>query len=64
MPTGNQEAFEEAIRQALRPDSGLLRGEELATIIRRENSTQKMVGEYLEIYEKLMSAGAGGKEPG
>ena len=64
VPTGNQEAFEEAIRQALRPDSGLLRGEELATIIRRENSTQKMVGEYLEIYEKLMSAGAGGKEPG
>lgn len=63
VPAGNQKAFEEAIRQALHPGSGLLRGEELAAVIRRDNSTQKMVGEYLEIYRKLMPAGAGRREP-
>lgn len=54
VPTGDQEAFDRAVRQALRPDSGLLRGEELASVIRRENSTEKMVEEYLEVYERLL----------
>lgn len=54
VPTGDQEAFNEAIRQALRPDNGLLHGEELAAVIRRDNSMEKMVEEYQGIYRKLM----------
>lgn len=54
VPTGNQEAFDRAVRQALKPDNGLLRGDELADVIRRENSTENMVKEYLEIYERLL----------
>lgn len=54
VPTGDQEAFDRAVRQALRPDNGLLHGEELASVIQTENSTEKMVGEYMEIYERLL----------
>lgn len=54
VPTGDQEAFNEAVRQALRPDSELLRGEELAAVIRRDNSTEKMVEEYRSIYRQLL----------
>lgn len=52
--TGDQEAFNEAIRQALRADNGLLHGEELAAVIRRDNSVEKMVDEYKEIYQELL----------
>lgn len=54
VPTGDQEAFDRAIRQALAPDSGLLRGEELAEKIRQDNSTEKMVEEYMKIYDRLL----------
>lgn len=49
---GNQRAFVEAIRQALRPDSGLLHGEELAAVIQRDNSMEKMVEAYLDVYRQ------------
>lgn len=53
--TGNQEAFDEGVRQALREDSGLLRGEALAQIIRRENAMQKMTEEYRKLYHRLLA---------
>lgn len=61
--TGNQEALTAAVRTAFSPESGLLRGEELAKIIREENSTEKMVREYREVYRSLVkqSADEGGK---
>lgn len=54
VPAGNQEQFTEAVRRAIGPDSGLLRGEELAAVIRRENSVEKMTKAYLEIYRGLL----------
>lgn len=54
METKNQQAFTEAVRKALSPDNGLLHGEELANVIKRENSTEQMVKEYMEIYKELM----------
>lgn len=57
VPTGDQSAFEEGLRRALRPDSGLLRGEELAALIRRDNSTEKMTEEYLKVYNRLLQRG-------
>lgn len=62
VPTGDQQAFEEAIRQALRPNSDLLHGEELAAVIRRDNSTEKMVAEYLEIYGQLLGRAGDGEQ--
>lgn len=52
--TGNQEAFTEAVRSALSGQSGLVHGEELAAMIRQENSVEKMTREYLEIYRRLL----------
>lgn len=52
--TGDQEAFNEAIRQALRPDNGLLHGEELAAVIRRDNSLGRMADEYRKVYRQLL----------
>ena len=57
VPTGDQSAFEEGLRRALRPDSGLLRGEELAALRRRDNSTEKMTEEYLKVYNRLLQRG-------
>ena len=51
---GDQEAFTQAVRRALQDDSGLLQGQELAEIIRRENSIEKMTEAYLEIYRELL----------
>lgn len=51
VPTGDQAAFTAAIRKALSPENGLLCGEELAAVIRRDNSTEKMVREYREVYK-------------
>ena len=51
---GNQEEFTEAVRRAVSQESGLLRGEALAEIMRRDNSTEKMVEEYIKIYRKLL----------
>lgn len=53
--TGNQEKFREEVRRALSEECGLLRGEELARIIRQENSVEKMTGEYLKVYEGLLN---------
>lgn len=61
--TGNQSAFDEAVRRALadkgetaegKKAAGLLRGEALADIIRKENSTEKMTEEYLRVYRRLL----------
>lgn len=51
---GNQEEFDRAVRKAMEPDCGLLRGEALAEVIRRENSTEKMTREYLDVYKRLL----------
>ena len=52
--TGNQEAFNQAVRNAVSKESTLLRGQELAECIQKENSTEKMVQDYMEIYRKLL----------
>lgn len=56
--TGDQEAFTEAVRMALdsvkHQDGKLLQGEELARVIQKENSVEKMIGEYRKVYEKLV----------
>ncbi len=54
VPAGNQEAFEEAIRQVLHAGHDLLQGEELAVEIRRDNSIEKMAEAYLDVYGKLL----------
>lgn len=54
VPVGDQEEFTRAIRQALCPDNDLLHGEQLAAIIRRDNSMEKMVREYREVYGRLV----------
>lgn len=53
VPTGDQDAFTAAVRQALSEDDQLLHGAELAAIIKRENSTEKMTAEYIRLYEQL-----------
>ena len=52
--TGDQKAFSEAVRQVLSGEKQLLHGSELAAIIKRDNSTEKMVAEYLKIYRQLL----------
>lgn len=54
VPVGDQAAFTAAIRQALQPGAALLRGEELAAIIRRENSIGKMTEGYVAAYGQLL----------
>lgn len=56
--SGNQEAFTEAVRQALDSKSNLLCGEELSAIIRAENAVEKMTERYMEIYQELMEDNA------
>ena len=51
---GDQTAFTAAIRAALSGERGLLRGQELAAVISRENSLEKMVAEYRAVYETLL----------
>ena len=53
VPTGDQEAFTAAVREVLSGERQLLHGAELAAIIKRDNSTEKMVAEYLKIYRQL-----------
>lgn len=53
VPTANGEAFTEAIRQVLSGNVVLKRGDELASIIKNNNSTAKMVEEYLQIYNEM-----------
>lgn len=61
--TGNQQQFDAAVRDVLedsrvyRQGKGkavLLHGEELAQVIREENSTEKMTEEYLEVYRRML----------
>lgn len=54
---GDQAAFTAAIRQALQPGKALLRGRELAAVIRKENSIGKMTEEYVAAYERLLDKG-------
>ena len=57
VPAGDQAAFTAAIRQALQPGGALLHGEELAAIIRKENSIGKMTEEYVAAYGRLLDKG-------
>ena len=57
VPLGDQAAFTTAIRQALQPGRALLHGEELADLIRKENSIGKMTEEYMAAYERLLDNG-------
>ena len=57
VPLGDQAAFTTAIRQALQPGRALLHGEELADLIRKENSIGKMTEEYMATYERLLDNG-------
>lgn len=56
--TGDQESFTEAVRLALnsvkQQDGKLLQGEELAKIIQKENSVEKMIAEYRKVYTQLV----------
>lgn len=52
---GDQQAFTDAVRKALSENSGLLHGETLAELIRKENSTVKMTEEYRRIYRILLN---------
>lgn len=51
---GNQEAFTDAVREVLKESDCVLRGEELASQIRKGNSTKKMTERYMELYRKLV----------
>ena len=51
---GDQTAFTAAIRAVLSGKKVLLRGQELAEVIHRENSLEKMVAEYRAVYETLL----------
>lgn len=53
VPAGDQEAFDAAVRKALSEDSGLLRGEELAALIQKENDMSVMTERYLNLYRQL-----------
>ena len=61
--TGNQQEFDAAVREVLadseiyrqgKGNASLLHGEELARVIRDENSTEKMTEEYLEVYRRML----------
>ncbi len=52
---GDQKAFTEAVRKAISEDNGLLRGIELAKCIRRDNSVERMVEAYQEVYQMVVS---------
>lgn len=50
----DQEAFTDAVRKVLEEPDCVLRGEELVNRIQEENSNEKMVKEYIQIYESLL----------
>ena len=52
--TADQNALIEGIREALREDCDLLRGEKLAEEIRRHNSIRQMTEAYKNIYRELL----------
>lgn len=57
--TGNQRQFTDAVKKALFEESGLLRGELLARRIREDNSLDKMLAGYLELYCDLIGRNGG-----
>ncbi len=52
---GNQDALTAAVRRALSPESGLMRGEDLAEKIRETNSVERMVEEYKKVYRQILA---------
>lgn len=54
--TEDGDAFAEAIRKVLAQEITLKSGAELASVIAQENSTAKMVEEYLRLYQKMSDA--------
>lgn len=50
---GDGTALEAAVRKALAGDSGLLRGAQLASVIQKENSVEKMTEAYIKVYRSL-----------
>ena len=51
---GDQAAFDAAVKSVLYGEADVLRGDALSRTVRGENSMQKMVQEYLEIYRELL----------
>lgn len=51
---GNQQEFTNAVRKVLWQEDSVLRGKELAEIVRKENSITGMVEKYCEIYYQLL----------
>ncbi len=52
---GNQDALTAAVRRALSPESGLMRGGDLAEKIRETNSVERMVEEYKKVYRQILA---------
>lgn len=50
---GDEKALEKAVRKALQPDSGLLKGGQLASVIQKENAVEQMTKEYIRVYRSL-----------
>ncbi len=51
---GDQQAFTDAVSRALESPDLLLRGENLAKLIRAENSVEAMTEKYLDVYKQLL----------
>ena len=62
VPPRDQQAFDRAVRRAMDPGGGLLRGEALAEKIRQENSVRVMTRAYRDVYERLLEARGGRRE--
>lgn len=62
VPPRDQQAFDRAVRRAMDPGGGLLRGEALAEKIRQENSVRVMTRAYRDVYERLLEARGGREE--
>lgn len=54
VPTGNQEALNQAVRKVLEGEIPLMQGEALSQRIRTENSLEKMAQEYRKLYEEIV----------
>lgn len=50
---GCQEEFDQAVRRVLWEEAGILSRKERAEVTGRENSTEKMTGEYMNVYKRL-----------
>ena len=54
VPAGNQKAFVKSVRKVLNEPESVLHGDALADRMKTENSAEKMVEQYFEVYRKLL----------